>query len=115
MSAMWPRFRVAARALLAATCFVSVASAQTNWARTYGGANEDQGTSIRLTSDGGFIIAGYTHSFVAGWYDAYLIKTDASGDTLWTRTYGATATLAGVLESGRARSWRIECRAGLCS
>jgi len=64
------------------------AAGDTLWTRTYGGTNEENGASIQQTSDGGYIIAGFTYSFGAGSYDVYLIKTDAMGDTLWTRTYG---------------------------
>jgi hypothetical protein len=74
--------------LLSAICLASVASAQTNWARTYGGANWDVGRSVQQTTDGGYVIAGYTYSYGAGERDVYLIRTDAEGDTLWTRTYG---------------------------
>ena len=61
---------------------------QQRWERTYGGASGDYGHSVQQTSDGGYIVAGLTRSFGAGNYDVYLIKTNASGDTLWTRTYG---------------------------
>jgi len=64
------------------------ASGDTLWTRTYGGTNDDEGFSVQQTSDGGFIIAGYTLSYGAGSADVYLVKTNASGDTLWTRTYG---------------------------
>jgi len=64
------------------------ANGDTLWARTYGGSATDYGYSVRQTSDGGYIVAGYTDSFGAGYEDAYLVKTDANGDTLWTRTYG---------------------------
>ena len=64
------------------------ASGDTLWTRTYGGTGDDEGSSVRQTSDGGYIIAGLTSSFDAGTYYAYLIKTNASGDTLWTKTYG---------------------------
>jgi hypothetical protein len=66
------------------------ASGDTLWTRTYGGSDCDQGGAVQQTKDGGYIIAGSTSSFGAGQSDFYLIKTDASGDTLWTRTYGGT-------------------------
>ena len=66
------------------------ASGDTLWTRTYGGAGDDYGKSVQQTQDGGYIIAGYTTSFGAGNDDVYLNKTNANGDTLWTRTYGGT-------------------------
>jgi hypothetical protein len=65
-------------------------SGDTVWTRTYGGTGDDGGLSVRQASDGGYIIAGFTEPFGAGNLDVYLIKTDASGDTLWTKTYGGT-------------------------
>jgi hypothetical protein len=60
----------------------------TLWTRTYGGTDEDWCNYVQQTSDGGYISAGWTMSFGAGWQDAYLLKIDPSGDTLWTRTFG---------------------------
>jgi hypothetical protein len=66
------------------------ASGDTLWSKTYGGTQNQEGNSVRQTTDGGYIVAGHTNSFGAGNHDVYLIKTNASGDTLWTRTYGGT-------------------------
>jgi hypothetical protein len=35
-------------------------------------------------------VAGYTYSFGAGSWDFFLVKTDASGDVQWAKTYGGT-------------------------
>ena len=59
----------------------------TLWTKTYGGVDYDYGFSIRPTSDGGYIIAGRTN-MITNYYAAYLIKTNSSGDTLWTRVFG---------------------------
>ena len=61
------------------------------WSRTFGGDSLDIALSVCLTSDGGYIVAGMTKSFGAGGNDAYVIKTNSSGDSLWTRTYGGSA------------------------
>jgi hypothetical protein len=66
------------------------ASGGTLWTKTYGGTDYDGGFSVQQTSDGGFVITGWTQSFGAGHTDVYLVKTNAQGDTLWTRTYGGT-------------------------
>ena len=58
------------------------------WSRTYGGTDWDFAYALRATADGGFILAGSTGSYGAGNDDVYLVKTDANGDTLWTKTYG---------------------------
>jgi hypothetical protein len=60
------------------------------WTRTYGGADVEYGYSVQQTSDSGFVIVGATKSFGQGWFDIYFIRTDANGDSLWTKTYGGT-------------------------
>ncbi|MFO7525915.1 MAG: T9SS type A sorting domain-containing protein [Ignavibacteriaceae bacterium] len=60
----------------------------TLWTKTLGGNLGEQGYDIQQTSDGGFIAAGHTYSFGAGAGDAWLIRTNFNGDTLWAHTYG---------------------------
>jgi len=66
------------------------------WAKTYGGSDTDESSSIQQTDDGGYIVAGYTRSYGAGNGDVYLIKTDDSGDTVWTRAFGGVNDDAGT-------------------
>jgi len=82
--------------VLIALLLASFAQAQQRWTKTYGGGNYDRGYCVQLTGDGGYIVGGITSSFGPGDYDYYLIKTDASGDTAWTRTYGTSAEDADV-------------------
>jgi ribosomal protein S11 len=67
------------------------ASGNVIWAKTYGGTSGDGAYSVQQTSDGGYIVAGATASFGAGYYDAFLVKTDANGNIIWAKTYGGTS------------------------
>ncbi|MBE9483836.1 MAG: YIP1 family protein [Bacteroidetes bacterium] len=58
------------------------------WSKTFGGKDSDWVVSVKKTSDDGYILAGTTESFGAGKYDAWLIKTDANGNSQWERTFG---------------------------
>ncbi|MEO7088188.1 MAG: hypothetical protein ABIZ51_05270, partial [Bacteroidia bacterium] len=60
------------------------------WQKTYGGANWDFAYSVKQTTDGGYVIVGGTYSYGKGNEDVYLVKTNAIGDTLWTKTYGGS-------------------------
>jgi REP element-mobilizing transposase RayT len=66
------------------------ANGNIQWAKTYGGTGWDEAYSVQQTSDGGYIVAGFTESFGAGSYDLFLIKTDANGNVQWAKTYGET-------------------------
>ena len=57
-------------------------SGEFSWSKTYGGQGNDVGKDIVQTSDGGYIITGYTRSFSSGGdMDLWLIKTDANGES----------------------------------
>jgi hypothetical protein len=62
----------------------------TLWTRAYGGSGFEHGNHVEQTSDGGFIIAGYCASPDSMDSNAWLIKTDAQGDSIWTRWYGGS-------------------------
>jgi hypothetical protein len=63
-------------------------SGDTSWTVICGGTGGDYGYCVEQVADGGYVVAGRTESFGAGGADAYLVRTDANGDTLWTRTCG---------------------------
>lgn len=58
------------------------------WTKNYGRSSWDYCMSVRQTSDGGYIMAGWTDPIGLDKYDLYLVKTDSLGDMLWTRVYG---------------------------
>ena len=64
------------------------ATGNAQWNQTYGGPSLDNGLSVVETSDGGYMVAGYTVSFGAGGADVWLIKTNATGTVQWNQTYG---------------------------
>ena len=61
------------------------------WAKSYGGPADDYGKAVKQTSDGGYIVTGYYTDNISTDESVYLIKTDANGDTLWTKTFGGAS------------------------
>jgi len=59
------------------------------WSKTFGGTGCNQGNSLDITSDNGFIIAGKTNiNTTQG--DILLIKTDSTGNITWSKTFGTS-------------------------
>ncbi len=63
-------------------------SGNIQWAKTFGGSYYDEAYSVQQTTDGGYIVAGETHSFGAGSFDILLLKLDGSGNVQWAKTFG---------------------------
>jgi len=56
------------------------------WNKIFGGTIDDYGEDIQQTTDGGYIIAGWSGS--TGYTYAWSIKTDSSGNQQWKKTFG---------------------------
>ncbi|MCK4366057.1 MAG: hypothetical protein KAW45_08395 [Thermoplasmatales archaeon] len=56
------------------------------WDKTFGGNGHDFGYSVQQTSDGGYIIAGFTEDIFFR-TDGLLIKTGSNGEKEWIKTY----------------------------
>ncbi len=59
------------------------------WEKTLGGNQDDSGTETIATPDGNFLMIGQTKSFGAqdGKSDVWLVKLNAKGEVIWTKTY----------------------------
>lgn len=71
------------------------AGGDTLWTQTMGDSLEENGLDMVATSDGGFMILGYTKSYGAGGDDIHLTKIDNNGTVLWANTYGGLESDAG--------------------
>ncbi|WP_249356380.1 hypothetical protein [Maribacter sp. ACAM166] len=64
------------------------------WNKTHGGSKDDIGQSLAQTSDGGYILTGYSMSSDGdasnneGFHDNWILKLDAQGDLEWESSYG---------------------------
>ncbi|NUM80936.1 hypothetical protein HUU42_09035 [bacterium] len=59
------------------------------WTQRFGGALKDDGRSIKELPNGNLIVLGTIEEISAGNTNIALFMLTPSGDTIWTRTYGA--------------------------
>ncbi len=96
------------------------------WVKTYGGSDYESARFGRETTDGNYIITGYSSSddydIISGGrgrHDGWLIKIDKAGDLIWTNTYGGSepdrirccveTPDGGFLFSGESSSDTLDC------
>lgn len=68
------------------------------WQKTIGGSGNDFAAAIKMTSDGGYILGGFSDSNISGektengrgGLDIWIVKTDASGNIMWQKTIGGS-------------------------
>ena len=67
------------------------------WQKSFGGSAEDAASTVRQTSDGGYIIAGQSQSNDGnvsgnhGYYDYWIVKTDTNGNLQWQKSFGGSS------------------------
>ena len=68
------------------------------WQKNYGGSGNEYLKSVRQTSDGGYIVGGYTDSSASGdvtgtnngGLDIWVVKLNSSGTIQWQKNYGGS-------------------------
>jgi hypothetical protein len=74
-----------------------LSSGNIDWQKCLGGSSGEDANDIRQTVDGGYIVAGYSHSTdgdVSGGHgadDALIFKLTSSGDITWQKCFGGTS------------------------
>jgi hypothetical protein len=73
------------------------ASGNKQWAKTFGGSDDDEAKAIIATSDGGYVISGYTFSTDGdvtdnhGEADVWVLKLNSNGVIQWSKTFGGSS------------------------
>jgi hypothetical protein len=62
------------------------------WSRTYGGPDNETCRQVHALGDGGYLLVGSTNSYGAGGNDIWIVRTNANGDSLWSRTFGGSSS-----------------------
>jgi len=65
-----------------------------DWTKVYGGDDDELATGITKTSDGGYVLVGYSRSdncFTGSngvFHDYYILKVDGQGNEIWCQNFG---------------------------
>ncbi len=79
-----------------ATLIYCANSQDIQWQKSFGGTAKDRAFSIQLTSDGGYVVTGYSFSDDGDVVenqersDLWVLKLDDLGDIEWKKSYGGS-------------------------
>lgn len=72
-------------------------SGNIEWQKTYGGSGFDEAWNVKQTNDGGYVFLAWSNSTDGdldssnrGDFDLWIVKTNATGDIIWKKTYGGS-------------------------
>ena len=65
-------------------------TASVEWVRVLGSSGGEGGHNVIQSSDGGYVIAGWTDNFGAGETDIFVIKLSSEGSLEWAKTFGGS-------------------------
>ena len=60
------------------------------WSKTFGSTSDDYGYALQQTTNGEYILTGYTNNYSADTSDVYLVKTATDGSLQWSKAFGGT-------------------------
>ncbi|HLG35447.1 MAG TPA: T9SS type A sorting domain-containing protein [Bacteroidia bacterium] len=63
-----------------------------SWTKTFGTTAIERANDVEQTADGGYIIGGLTAVSIPGNWNFYIVKTDSSGNYLWSKSFGGTGS-----------------------
>ncbi len=109
--------------LLSFVLVVFDANATVQWSQTYSFGINDRSRALAQTSDGGYIMAGFTQFSNETIHHAMMVKADSSGNLQWNKTIGGTLqsdafsvlqtndggyALAGIMNVSSERFWLLK-------
>jgi hypothetical protein len=94
-------------------------SGNPSWMKAFGGSLDEVAESATITSDGGYIMTGYTKSYADSSGNIFVLKLDSSGNPSWMKAFGETDNLdsgysikqtsdGGYIVAGDTRSYGVE-------
>ena len=82
------------------------------WNATFGGPLDDVANSIVQTSDGGYLLAGYTH-VLEDQQATWVVKTDSSGVMQWSQTYPGISSNWAIMSMDGSVVLAVDCPGAL--